>query len=654
MNQRYYHITIFLLINLFFLFISIAQPGQSPDIAKYLEIPTLEDIMMSPDGAWAFYALKSPDWESNTYQKSFYIISLKNLITTPLSNISKGRNFQFSPNGKYISFLRDEGIGTQLWVKAFPFGKAFLLNYSPTHIKVYEWGKKSLHIYFVNEHLDSLAVNPYAYYADEGANGRIQGTWDQLWEVTLSNKNLRRLTNTSLLIDELDISPNGDKIVFTAGPNRNIDQPHFIELYLLDLKTLQITPLTQNKVPEFTPIWSPDNRLIAFRATDDQTFQLSNGGFYIYDITQNITHRLYAQNLGKVDHIAWTPDAKHLIYNENQGLHTRPYKLDIETDKATPLLFPSTGTYKAHGFNASRTKLIYTYSNPSLPEELFYYDLSSSQTQKITNIQQQFLSNATLSKGQIFSWKSSDSKIIEGLFLPPINQAIDTLNHTSPLIVLLHGGPAENWQNKFYHDWQYWAAQGYAIFAPNIRGSSGYGDNFLQLLMRDIGGEEYNDLISGIEVLIQDGKVFADSVAIMGWSWGGVLGSWSITKTNRFKAAILGAPAVDWLAERGSGFTYDLEQWYIGKSSLEAPELWKKFSSINYIHNIQTPTLLVHGALDPIHSLHQSRILFHELRKMGVDTRLLIFPDQGHIINRPQELYNYYDAAREWLGRHLK
>ena len=178
----------------------------------------------------------------------------------------------------------------------------------------------------------------------------------------------------------------------------------------------------------------------------------------------------------------------------------------------------------------------------------------------------------------------------------------------------IHGGPAGVFTRGFDADAQILAAAGYSIIQPNVRGSSGYGDELLRGNMNDIGGGDYDDVMTGVDYALEAGVAHADSLAVKGWSYGGILGGWTITQTDRFKAASLGAMVSDWQSEFGTGFHFDVLRWYLGGDPWSNRNHWLERSAYSHLDQVTTPTILFHGERDQTDTMAQSMNFFAGLR----------------------------------------
>ncbi len=192
------------------------------------------------------------------------------------------------------------------------------------------------------------------------------------------------------------------------------------------------------------------------------------------------------------------------------------------------------------------------------------------------------------------------------------------------------------------------------MLEPNVRGSSAYGDDFLRGNMNDIGGGDYEDLMTGVDRLIENGLADPDRLGVRGWSYGGILGGWVITHTDRFKAASLGAMVSDWTSEYWQGFNYDVRRWYIGGDPWDNAAAYRKMSALTYAQNVSTPTLLLHGEEDTTCTVEQSQNFFNALREHGTPSRFLRFPREEHGFRDPRHLRILLAEEISWMQKHLR
>jgi dipeptidyl aminopeptidase/acylaminoacyl peptidase len=625
----------------------------TPDDA--IRIVRIGDVLMTPDGEKVFYSESHLDWDKNKYKKTFYMIPTKG--GTPHQFIGKdgGKDFQISPDGKYLSLLRDIDKDPQLFLMPLSGGEALQITNHKGGIEEYKWSKDNTKIFFAaKETLSKKQQEEWkkgadAFYVDEGPHGKSAGKWSNLWVYDLLSKKESRLTEEKFILEEFDLSVDGKSIALAARPNNRQNYPHLSELYLFDLEKKDLKRLTNNMAPESNIMWSPDGKFFLYRAPDDKKFELRNGFFWTMNPKTGETRKLDAQNQGEVDHVVWMPDGKSILFNEVRGTNVNLFRLDIEKDTITQIT-EKTGTLRALAFSENRQRMVYSYSDFNTPADIYVSDVSSHKTVRLTRANTWIEKEIQLGKGEVLRWKSSDGMEIEGILIFP---ADFKQGEKAPLMLDIHGGPSGYFGNDFDAFFQLYSGLGYAVLGVNVRGSSGYGDDLLRGLMGDVGGGEYEDLMSGIDHVIELGYIDPEHMGVKGWSWGGVSCGWVVTQTDRFKAASCGAGVFSWQAESGPGFNFDVSLWYIGGNAWENPEEWRKRSALTFVKNVKTPTLLLHGALDTTSSMNQSMIFYTALRDLGVPTRFMKFPRQSHGVREPRLRRILMIEEIKWMQKHI-
>jgi len=644
-----------------------AQTRRLMTIDDVLNVARIGDVQITSDGDKVFYSVAKLDWGKNKYKKKYFMISSEGGQPQEFIGEEGGSKFQFSPDGKRLSFLREVDKTEQFFIMPVGGGEAVKSSSLKCKIQGYKWSKESRKIFFIAE--DTLSIKEQgewdkgadAFYVDEGANGKFAGRWTNLWQFDLDSGKATMLTNEEFIIEEFDIAPDDKSIVFSARPDNRQNYPHHAELYLYKPGDNQPERLTHNKAPESNPLWSPDGKRILFHSPDEKEFKLRCGYFWIMDPTTGKSKMLKAQNQGEMTGpVVWHPDGKSILYCEARGTNSNLHRLHIDEDR-TEQLTSREGNLRALAFSRDRNRMVCSFSDFTSPANIYVSDLSTGQELRLSDVNPWIEKEISLGKADVLRWNSTDGTGIEGIFLlPPAYQKGSRV----PLILTIHGGPPGVFTNSFDAYLHYLCGQGYAVLGPNVRGSTGYGDEILRGLMGDVGGGEFDDAMTGVDYVIELDYVDPERMGVRGWSWGGVSTSWVVTHTDRFKAASCGAGVVSWLSESGPGFNYDVSLWYIGGSAWENPELWREHSSITFVKNAKTPTLLMHGAEDVTSSTNQSMIFYTALRDLGVPARFLKFPRQKHGIREPRlqrirmteeiKWFHKYILEKDWEEESIK
>jgi dipeptidyl aminopeptidase/acylaminoacyl peptidase len=245
-------------------------------------------------------------------------------------------------------------------------------------------------------------------------------------------------------------------------------------------------------------------------------------------------------------------------------------------------------------------------------------------------------------------FKSFDGTMIEGTYYKPANA-----KGSIPLVVLVHGGPTGAWTDSYYFWNQLFLARGYAVFCPNIRGSTGYGWKFLTMNKNDWGGGDFKDVMAGVDYLLARGGLDANRIGIAGWSYGGYMTMWAVTQTTRFKAAMAGAGLSDLASEYGTEDNAAYDGWFFG-TPYENLSNFTKSSPITYVKNAKTPTLIIQGERDTVDPVGQSQQFYRGLRHYGVKTELVLYPREPHGFTEEKHIVDYTLRMLDWFDKHMK
>ncbi len=439
-------------------------------------------------------------------------------------------------------------------------------------------------------------------------------------------------------------------MVFSARPDNRGNFPFTSELYVVDTEGGDPIKVTDNLDLEFDPLWSPDGSSFVFHASSGKGFDLRNGYLWILNPDNLALRRLEAHHIGEIDHLVWSADGKSLLFNEVHGTDTNLYRLDIAADKLEAVT-SQVGTFRALAYSKDRSAIAYSFNDFDTPTDLYASALDGSGAIRLTHANPWIEEEILLPKSRVLQWQSSDGTTIEGIFMLPSDYREGA---KVPLVLQIHGGPSGYWANAFEPDLIIYTGLGYAVLGPNVRGSSGYGDDLLRGLMGDVGGGEYQDLMAGVDHVIDAGYIDPEQMGVAGWSWGGVLAGWVITQTDRFKAASVGAGVSNWIAESGPGYNWDISNWHVGGKHWTNRDEWRRRSAINFVENVKTPTLFLHGEKDQTSSTNQSMVYFDALQERGIPTRFIKFPRQEHGIREPRLLRVRIVEEIRWMEKYVR
>ena len=607
-----------------------------------LDMDSVGGALMSPGGEWVMFSKNQLDWDENERNTKWYMIPSSGGEAFEYIGDEGGGSFQFSPDGKYLTLSRSVDGDRQIYWMRTAGGEAVQLTKHETSIGSYQWSDDSKRIFFVatDKRPDdkSTIVNEDddVVFVDEGPNGQNRSYWSNLWVFDVENHEITQITDEEFVLGGFDVSPDSARIAFSARYTNRRNDADKNEIYVVELSSGEISRLTDNNAPESVAEWSPDGKMFTLTAADDKEWMNRNTKIWLLDPVLG-EHRLLSDGFeGSPRGAVWTPEGGHLLFSGQQGANTNLFRMDAQTGEFEKLT-NFQGSMSISSWSADRTKYVYSFSDYDTPADLWVGFVDGSEPVRLTHANPQ-IDELQLAEMRVIQWESHDGMMIEGLLHLPIGYEEGDM---VPLILNIHGGPAGSFTNSFRASYHIHAGLGYASLSPNVRGSSGYTDYLREgnTFARDdgIGFGDFQDLMTGVDKVIADGIVDSTRMGVRGWSYGGILGGWTITQTDRFKAASIGAGVYDWTSEYGPGFNNDVRLWHIGGTPWDNGEAWRNQSALTHVNNIVTPTLLIHGANDTTDTEQQSMMFFTAIKDIGkAPVRYIKFPREPHGFREPK------------------
>jgi dipeptidyl aminopeptidase/acylaminoacyl peptidase len=463
----------------------------------------------------------------------------------------------------------------------------------------------------------------------------------------------RAISTTPLRVDSLETSPDGNKLAFTSNAiNQRAEKPEDIEIYTVDLASVARAPspataasenkptiephrVTHNQGGEGRLRWAADNRHIYFASENDvfATYRDLQPHLYWVNTDDGKIEQWDKDFIGPVEHyaVARDNDKDTVLTSARLGTEVQIYSAAKPTESLHRLTaWP--GTFANISVAAHSPKVAFIYSSLGKPDEIYLADSSAKldQARPITQFNKLF-TERDLPQGKPYQWKADDGTTVEGMLIYPPGKF--EAKHL-PMFTLIHGGPTDADGNHFEADWYQWAAlaatNGWLVFEPNYRGSSGYGDKFLLQIVPVIVSRPGKDILEGVDALVKDGIADPDHLTIGGYSYGGYMTNWLITQTTRFKAAVTGAGAVEHIGNWGNDDTTYDDAYFLGGRPWEAAQRYHDEAAIFQIDKVKTPTHMVAGGSDIRVAVLEDYLLEHALYSLGIPNKLLIFPGEGH------------------------
>jgi dipeptidyl aminopeptidase/acylaminoacyl peptidase len=583
-----------------------------------------------------------------------------------------------SDDSDSASDAKDEGA-SQIYLISPAGGEAFPVTEGAEDVHAFSWSSDSQTIYFATrqpwtkaqkddykkawkdvvqyrtaERGDSIfAVDVQAAIArHSAAPAKIESDSDKEPDLTPGT---RTISTTSLRVDHLATSPDGRKLAFVSNAiNQRQEKIDDVEIYVVDLPNVARAPspatagstenrnagspliqprrITNNQAIETRPRWANDSRHIFFSVeVGDVTGPYRDLQPHLYwaDVDSGAVEQWSKDFIGPVEHYVVTPD--NVLVSARLGTEVQAYSVIKPADQLHRVSQWS-GTYAQIAVAQHSSKVAFVYSSLGKPAEVYLAESADKldQARAITNFNKKF-ADADLPQGKPYQWKADDGTTVEGMLIYPPGKF--EAKHL-PMFTLIHGGPADADGNHFEADWYQWAAlaatNGWLVFEPNYRGSTGYGDKFLMQIVPVIVSRPGKDILEGVDALVKDGIADSDHLTVGGYSYGGYMTNWLITQTTRFKAAVTGAGAVEHIGNWGNDDTTLDDAYFLGGRPWEAPQRYHDEAAIFQINKVKTPTHMVAGADDIRVAVLEDYLLEHALYALGIPNALLVFPGEGH------------------------
>jgi dipeptidyl aminopeptidase/acylaminoacyl peptidase len=577
-------------------------------------------------------------------------------------------SFAFSRDGRWLVFAAGKPDEQQLWVISIAGIESEPpqpLTKHPTPITSWQFAPDSRRIYFLSP--DRVDKDNQAR-KEKKFDVRIRNEDSplvHLWAFELDSKRAARLTSgEAYSVSGVTISKDSKWIGFQGTPNnrylRTVTEANiYADLYLLEAATGKIERLTNNQeIGESQLSFSPDSATIAFSAPDDFTY-FRNNRVYLRALADGggKWRKLGAEFDGDVTIGFWARDGQTIYFNEGWRATNQLFAVATDTGKVTQLTRDNAALSVTQDEESGG--LLINYSSPTTPPNIFtaasLSQIAERATWKQLTDSNPQIAHLALGETEAVQWKSSDGRLVEGVLVKPVGYE---RGKRYPLIVQIHGGPASasllNFNASHGNYSHIYAGAGYACLLPNYRGSTNYGEKFKMEISGDYFRQAYDDIMAGVDHLIQTGLVDGEKMGVMGWSAGGHWSNWILTHTNRFKAISSGAGAVNWISMYAqSDIQRNREYYYRGQPYDNFEHYWD-VSPLKYIKNAKTPTLIHVVDGDPRVPRPQSEELHMALKKLGVPTELFVYPGSTHGITEPRNQLVKMVAEFHWFEKWIR
>ena len=640
------------------------------------ELEWASDPQISPDGQEVIYRRMGFDIMKDKRRGNLWRVRADGENHQKLTNFEGNETSpQWSPDGQRIAYVRNAGKeGAEIYVLWLDSGRSARITHvegSPSHLR---WSPTGTHIAFAMtaktaapllvkrpsapegaKWADKPRVTDRLYHERDGS-GYVEPGFSHVYVVPAEGGTPRQVSEGNFHHRKPEWRSDGRALTITGNRSENWQYDfRNSEVYTIDLVSGDIAPLTTISGPDDSPLPSPDGQWVAWLGFTDkrQAYQVTRlriakpDGSAMKELLVNLDR--------SIDAIHWAADAGGLYYQyDDKGRTKIGY---VTMDDRNELIADNLGgtsigrPYGGGSFSVSaKGDIAYTYTRPEFPADVAI--ATPNGPRKITHLNSDLLGHRALGETRELWWESRvDGLQTQGWITLPPN--FDPAKKY-PLLVENHGGPISNYGERFSPEIQLYAAAGYVVFFPNARGSTGYGEDFGNLLYHNYPGEDYNDVMDGVDAVISQGFIDPEQLYVTGGSAGGIMTAWMIGKNDRFRAAAVIKPVMNWYSK-----TLNADNWFyyfetrIPGTPWTHPNDYLRFSPISLVGNVTTPTLVMVGLEDLRTPPSQAKQLYHALKYRKVPTVLVELPGASHFIaKKPSQLIDKIDNILAWFERY--
>lgn len=636
------------------------------------------DPQISPDAKNVAYLRLSNDIMTDQSTTDIWLASTDGRSHRPLlSGTTRFGSPRWSPSGDRLAYITGADTrGAELHVRWMDTGQTALLSNLPYSPSAIAWSPDGTQIAFtmlVADKPASLASPPpkpkgaewaepvtvietMPYRAD--GQGYLTAGFTHVFVIPAEGGSARQLTQGDYDHNgPISWSPDGRQIVVAANRIDNpLDDPQDAELWLIDVADGDMRALTDRDGPDFAPTFSPDGKRIAYLGYDDKKLGYHNANVYLLDIATGDSRNLTADLDRSVGSVAWAGSNSRLVVSYQERGKTLIAQLSTngslsgwldDAGSAGAGRPYATGAFSVAGNGA----IAYTRGTSEKPSEVGYARRGGSAS-TLTALNDDLFAMRDAASVESIEWPSHDGKYtVQGwLATPPDFDA----SKSYPLMLEIHGGPFAAYGPHFSAEVQLYAAAGYVVLYANPRGSTSYGAEFANEIHHNYPSQDYDDLMGGVDAVIERGFIDEQQLFVTGGSGGGTLSAWIVGKTDRFAAAAVQKPVINWasfaLTSDGSAF---FTQYWFASLPWEDPMAYWQRSPLSLVGNVTTPTMLITGEQDFRTPIPESEQYYQALKLLGVDTALVRVPERSHnLVGRPSHLIAKVDNILAWFARY--
>lgn len=648
-----------------------------------IKLHRIAEPQVSPDGKWVAYTVSTPDLEANRGASNIWLVPTAGGAEVQLTQSGHDSSPVWSPDGKTLAFLSSRSGDSQVYLLSMEGGEAHALTKISTGADLVKWSPDGKTIAFtssvypdckdddcnskrdaekekskVKAHVAEHLLYRHWTHWNEGKRAHLFAIPA---DGSAAPRDLTFGANYDVPPDErgglgdIDFSPDGKEICFTAVTDKMEAISTNGDLFVVPVAGGEPKRITTQPGFDGNPVYSPDGKYIAYHAQLTAEYESDRWRAMLYDRQTGKNENLSEGFDRSTEELAWSPDSKTIYFTAENETQKPVYAMAARAGAEPKKIVPDTHN-SAISFSHDGKTLVFGRASLTMPAEVFASASDGSNARQLTHQNDAILAALEMNAPETFWFDGAEGTKVQAMLIrPPKFDA----SKKYPLLVVLHGGPQTMWSNAWGYRWnpQVFSGAGYVTLMINRRGSTGYGQKFTDDITNDWGGKAYVDVMNGVDYTLKKYS-FADGtrMAAAGGSYGGYMADWIATHSGRFKAIVSHASVYDktsmWATEELWFEEHDMQG-----TPWTNPESYKKWSPSTYageLGKFKTPTLVIAGERDYRVPYTQSLEFFSALQRQGVPSKLVVFPDEGHWVLKPQNSQFWYKTFLDWLATYVK
>ncbi len=657
-----------------------AAQNRTYTIEDLLKVRRVGDPQVSPDGKRVAFTVGDVNFDANRIVNQIYVMpieggSMKQLTTGDRSSSAP----RWSPDGKKIAYT----TGSQIWVMDSDGDNKDQVTKISTGAAAPVWSPDGKWIAFTSDvyaDCDNDDCNKKRDEQTEASKVKahivtrlLYKHWDEwrdvkrthVFVVSIKGGTARQITSgdydsppyAAASGVDYAFSPDSTEIAFIRNPDKVEAISTNSDIFVMPLSGGAAKNITiRNRGYDAGPVYTRDGKFILYRSQATAGFEADRWRLMAYNRASGSAVELTKSFDLQVEELVLSPDGSTIYFTAGDRGKSPVFKIPFAggvPQKVVPNVFASSLRITSDG-----KALVFASSSMATPAEVYTSNVDGTGLTTLTSVNSQLMSRANLKAAEEIEWTGALGKKIHGYIIKPTN--FDA-TRKYPLVVLIHGGPQSAWNDNWGYRWnpQVFANAGYVVFAPNPRGSTGYGQQFVNEISGDWGGKVYVDLMNGVaDVLRRSPFIDRSRIGAAGASYGGYMVNWILGHNNdpRFRFKVLVSHDGVYNLESMYGTTEELwfPEWEFKGMPWTNPAMYTRWSPHKFVNNFNTPILIIHGELDYRVPIGEGMQLFTAVQRKGVDSKILIFPDEGHWVLKPQNSQLWFHTVLDWLDKYLE